>query len=77
MHINIGKIYNYDEKTGVGDIITKDDKYMFTNDDVEFPLDQIYNGKLVRFRGEKVYKYTNKAFFIKSIEDREKKESTK
>ncbi len=75
---NIGKIYNYNKKTGVGYIVTKDDCYMFTIDDIEFPVEKIYNGKLVKFRGEKVYKYTKKAFFIKQISDiLEKKESTK
>lgn len=67
MDYNVGKVYNFNKKIGVGYIITKEAIYMFTINDLMIPVDELNDGDLVRFKGEKVYNKTYKAFFIKKM----------
>lgn len=65
MDYKIGKIVNYNQKTGVGHIISLYGTYLFTVEDL-YDAD-IQEGDIVRFKGEKVYKTEDKAFFIKKL----------
>ena len=60
----IGKVKEYDKKHGVGKIISIQNIYMFTNDDV---YEEIDKGDLVKFRAELVHGKP-KAFFIHKYE---------
>lgn len=60
--IKFGKIYEYDIKSGIGKIITKNEIYLFTdNDTLETNLKQ---GDFVKFRAEKVLDI-DRAYFVK------------
>ncbi len=60
----IGKIKNY--QNGAGEIVTQDDTYLFTINDIKD--DNISNGDLVKFRAEKVHDNC-RAFFVKKINE--------
>jgi hypothetical protein len=62
--INVGKIRSFNEETGVGEIVTSSNTYMFTLNDLKTP--NIEEGDLVKFRGELIND-TNKAFFVTKI----------
>ena len=61
--IYVGKIKSIDYKTGVGEIVTEKEKYIFLieNFDNSLNVDDI-----VKFRGEKIND-TLRAFFVKKI----------
>ena len=61
----IGKVREFDNNLGVGEIISMYNTYMFTKDDVLY--DDLKKGDLVKFRAEKIHD-CNKAFFIKKYE---------
>lgn len=63
--ITIGRIREYDEISGTGEIISLQSSYMFLIDDVCDK--EINKGDLVKFRAEKVNNI-NKAFFIRKYE---------
>ena len=59
--IKIGKVKDYNKFSGVGEIVTIDDTYIFTLDNlVDCNID---NGDIVKFRAEKVND-KNIAFFV-------------
>ena len=62
--INVGKIRSFDEETGVGEIVTSTNTFMFTLESLKTP--DIKEGDLVKFRGELIND-TNKAFFVTKI----------
>ena len=64
--ITIGRIREYDEKSGIGEIISLQSSYMFLKDDICYK--DVNKGDLVKFRAEKIHD-TNKAFFIRKYED--------
>ena len=64
--IKIGKIKNMDKQNGVGEIVTIDDIYTFTIDNLKDK--NVENGDLVKFRGEKIND-KNMAFFVNKIDE--------
>ncbi len=67
MDFKIGKIYSFNKTTGVGQIVTDEKIYMFTIDDLLVPIEELNDGDIVKFKGEKVYDKVDKAFFIKKL----------
>ena len=63
----IGRIREYDEKSGIGEIISLQNSYMFLIDDLCY--NDASKGDLVKFRAEKVNDI-NKAFFIRKFENK-------
>ena len=69
----IGKIRSINYSSGVGEIVTTNNSYMFTVDCISSP-DKLLEGDIVKFRAESVHS-VNKAYFIdkvdlnKSLED--------
>ena len=75
MDYKIGKIINYDNKKGWGNIVTNDKIYLFLSKDLED--NKIKNGDVVTFRGEKNSSNNLRAFFIKSYKLEQNKEGIK
>lgn len=64
-NIQVGKIRNINYKTGVGEITTSDNNFLFTIEDLS-TADIINEGDLVRFRAE-IVNDTPKAYFVSRI----------
>ena len=64
-NIQVGKIRNINYKTGVGEITTSDNNFLFTIEDLS-TADIINEGDLVRFRAE-IVNETPKAYFVSRI----------
>ena len=64
--IKIGKIRNIDYKTGVGEIITNDNNYLFTTDCIS-SNEKLATGDVVKFRAELIHD-TPKAYFIDKVD---------
>ena len=59
--VTIGRVSQFSNEKGVGKIVTPDNIFMFTIDDLTD--DSINNGDLVKFRAEKIHD-EYKAFFV-------------
>ena len=62
---NIGKIRNYDNNTGLGEIVSSNGVFMFTLGDLKYQ--DVNIGDLVKFRAERIHN-ANRAFFINKIQ---------